>query len=615
MRARLWLRGDWLGQRNEQSFLWLHLNDGRVLAFRLPTAALADDEPIGALVEQFAQDQRGTLLEARFGDGVAIPLYAAPAAPLPALPWGDPRHHAARDFAAGLDQEVLSLLASLNRHRQWDSLRNYNRLAALAPERRSRRLQAVTRFPLLAAPVLLSAHRYLEFAGGKRHAWRNHDARVLEAIDWGRDLTGALARHYGISKGLVRSPICAQMWGDTALSHRRLLRLLDGIPAHRRPRACGEFTQAIDLFNLTNLLDDDADLVRLGATAFREGLEAVCAPLQERFAPLGPAFADCFDFIRAALERARQAHPCPRGLTAHRLELAWIESRGFRSLLVASRRWHERVWDQADPEQNWDQQDRTRIAAILGEHQEGEAHGRELCEAAVLVREGETMHHCVAQYWAECRDRGTRIFALGIGAERATAQYQFTLSEARFSLAQLRGPHNAQASGPLMAFAQAILTELNALGRAPARAELALDLSARRAGQSSAPRQTRRLDPAGERELAAVLAHLRPALADGELLRDFIAGYQFHGGTELEPQMDVGDTLELVREPDNPHDPQAVAVRWGGERIGYIPRRVNADIARRLDAAEHLVGHLTRLDAHADTWGRVEFAIRQAPAH
>jgi len=190
------------------------------LAFGLPAGAFEDDKAIDELVGQVAEDHRGTLLEVHLGDDSAIPLYAAPAAPLPGLPWGDPRHRAARDFAVELDQDVLNLLAGLNRHRQWDSLRNYNRLAALAPELRERRLQAVMRFPVLAAPVLLSAHHRLNLSGGKRYAWRDHDDAVLDAIDRGRDLAGALARHYDISKGLVRAPICAVMWGNTALSHR-----------------------------------------------------------------------------------------------------------------------------------------------------------------------------------------------------------------------------------------------------------------------------------------------------------------------------------------------------------------------------------------------------------
>ena len=611
VRARLWLRGDWLGLRNVLTYLWLHLDDGRALAFRLPADSFEDDQAIGELVEQVAEDRRGTLLQIHLGDGddVAVPLYAMSPTPLPTLPWGDPRHRAARDFAEGLDQAVLGLLAGLNRHRLWDSLRNYNRLAALDPVLRERRLQALNRFPLLVAPIVLSAHRQMDVAGGKRHAWRQHDGVVIDAIDRGRDLTGALAQHYGISKGLVRAPICAQMWGNTALSHRRLLRLLDGIPAHRRPRHPAEFEPAMPLFIAINLLADDAaDLGRLGSTALRAGLESVATDLEARFAPLGPAFADVVDFMRAATDRARQVHRCPRGLTTHRLALAWIETRGLRSLLAASRRWHARPWDQPDP----DPQEQP-LAAILGEHREGEAHGQELCEAADLVREGETMHHCVAQYWAECRDRGTRIFALEIGTERATAEYRFALSDARFSFAQLRGPYNAEASPLMMAFAHAILAELNALARTPARTELALWLGTGTAGRYAVPRQPRRLDPASERELATVIVHLCPAGADGELLREFVAGYQFHGGQTLEPRMDVGDALALVREPDNPHDHRAVAICWGGTRIGYVPRQVNADLAHRLDAGERLGCRLTRLDEQAAPWERVEFAIRQAP--
>ena len=125
VRSRLWVRGDWLGLRNEGWYLWLHLNDGRVFGFYLSEGVGADDQALEELVEPVAADPRGTLLEVRLGEGVAVPLYAAPAVPLPRLPRAGPWHRAAQ----GLDQEVLSLLAGLNGHRHWDSLRNYNRLA------------------------------------------------------------------------------------------------------------------------------------------------------------------------------------------------------------------------------------------------------------------------------------------------------------------------------------------------------------------------------------------------------------------------------------------------------------------------------------------------------
>lgn len=167
------------------------------------------------------------------------------------------------------------------------------------------------------------------------------------------------------------------------------------------------------------------------------------------------------------------------------------------------------------------------------------------------MREGQTMHHRVAQYWTECRDGGTRIFALSIGCERATVEYRFDRSAARFALHQLRGPRNAEPGGPMTAYARVLRTELNALERTPSRAELAVSLDARRAQRGPPARLTRRLDPQTERQLAAVLAHLR---------------------------------------------------------------RVNADIARRLDAGEALSCRITRYDEQAETWERVELAIRQEPA-
>ncbi|KAA6182589.1 hypothetical protein F2Q65_17575 [Thiohalocapsa marina] len=618
VRARLWLRGDWLGAGDSQPRLWLHLVDGRVLAFLLPETAFADDAIISPLLAQVMDDRCGTRLEIDCAGMRALPLYAAPAAPMPQLSWGDPRHAVARAFAAGLDQEVLTLLASLNSHRHWDSLRNYNRIAAREPEQRLHRLQALTRFPLLVAPIVLTAHHVLQHNGGKRHAWRVRDDRVIAAIEEGRDLVGTLARHYDISKGLVRATICRSMWGATALSHRRLLQLLDGIPAHRRPTTPKAFEQAMPLLISLNLLaDDDADLRRLGRAAFSQGLAAVCTPLHRHFGPLGPALADCRDFAQAALAWAEAHDERPRGLNAKRLQLAWIEALGFRSLLTASRRWHRWALNQPDAEAEAEDAsassaatDQRVLTPILGAYDDDDAHARELCDAVALQREGAAMHHCVANYWDDCWREGTRIFALQLRRERATAEYAFSLDTVTFSLAQLRGPCNAACSDAMSAFAEAVQEALNAPECALARGALALDLFR----QPPEPPTNRSapigLDPASQRDLARVLAPLRetPASAWG-LLQGFVAGYQHHVGPAVEPNMQVGDALELIREPENPHDPLAIAIAWRGERIGYLPRRLNVGIAERLDAGRALRCRIARLDEQAAAWGRVQFIV------
>lgn len=100
---------------------------------------------------------------------------------------------------------------------------------------------------------------------------------------------------------------------------------------------------------------------------------------------------------------------------------------------------------------------------------------------------------------------------------------------------------------------------------------------------------------------AQVTAHI---LQDSPL-----AGFQYHAGKTLWPQMQVGDALTLIREPDNSHDARAVRVEWQGRKIGYVPRRENADVARLLDRGQPLTARIVRLTEVRDPWSRVRFEI------
>ncbi|MFN3545375.1 MAG: HIRAN domain-containing protein [Thiobacillus sp.] len=101
---------------------------------------------------------------------------------------------------------------------------------------------------------------------------------------------------------------------------------------------------------------------------------------------------------------------------------------------------------------------------------------------------------------------------------------------------------------------------------------------------------------------AEVAAHV--VLQDSPL-----AGFQYHAGKAVWPQLKVGDALTLVREPDNPHDPRAVRVEWQGRKLGYVPRRENADVARLMDRGQALSARITRLAEVRDPWLRVRFEI------
>ena len=76
-------------------------------------------------------------------------------------------------------------------------------------------------------------------------------------------------------------------------------------------------------------------------------------------------------------------------------------------------------------------------------------------------------------------------------------------------------------------------------------------------------------------------------------LFDFaIAGASYYDLAAVLPGMRLGARLALIREPNNPHDANAVAVHTeAGGMLGFIPRRANSPIAQLLDA-----GHAVRAE-------------------
>ena len=113
-------------------------------------------------------------------------------------------------------------------------------------------------------------------------------------------------------------------------------------------------------------------------------------------------------------------------------------------------------------------------------------------------------------------------------------------------------------------------------------------------------------------------------------LFDFcIAGGYYHALPEVLDELRPGVLLELVREPDNPYDANAIAVHWQGRRVGYVPREANTEVARMMDeglpARAVVIGTLTAEDewdmpddlrftdaAAGDPVLRLEVAVRRA---
>jgi hypothetical protein len=88
-----------------------------------------------------------------------------------------------------------------------------------------------------------------------------------------------------------------------------------------------------------------------------------------------------------------------------------------------------------------------------------------------------------------------------------------------------------------------------------------------------------------------------------------LAGFRYGEGAGLWPLLQRGDALDLVREADNPHDPNAVRVEWRGRKLGYVPRRENAAIAWGLERGSPLRARVSRLAEHPNPARRVEFEV------
>ena len=80
-------------------------------------------------------------------------------------------------------------------------------------------------------------------------------------------------------------------------------------------------------------------------------------------------------------------------------------------------------------------------------------------------------------------------------------------------------------------------------------------------------------------------------------------------GAEVWPLLREGDPLELVPEPGNAHDLNAVRVEWRGRKLGYVPRRENAALAWGLARGTPLRARVSRLVEHPNPARRIEFEV------
>lgn len=624
IKAQVWVEARHFFSRSDAQqhcWLWLLGADDRVHALRLEASRFGEERLSAKLRTRLAraEDEPANLA----GGSVAV-LHDAPVVPVPrwAVSWGHPLQHAIRAFASRLDQEVLDLLGWLEAPGPFfGSVGNYNRLAALPEPVRTHRLQALWRFPALVPRLLLDMGGYPDMFGRDPARFDNLPSaarEVLDAIDRGRDLTGALASHFGISRALVRSPLLAQPW-RAGYVPGEVLALLDALVPEARPRAPVEVEGRLGCLRALPLDQRDGVAVSRAARLFSVGWNALWSTLEMRAdGRLEPALRDTADFLRAALAEG-QLSAGLQEMEPGDLGTAWLARRGPLSLLEASLRWHAQPqvvvpvpFDDGLPDAL------TPLIGSLEVSQHGTA--RELVTREALVVEGAAMHHCVGSYWRTCVVQGDRIFHLeGTGGERATAMYAPTNHEGgvRYALQQLRGPSNAEACTAMARLAGRVADAINEEARFEQRLDVREESFNHRERRDARPaRRARTLDPRSRQELRLVLdwcqRHASLFVRPTTLYTGPIAGFAHADGLRLLQRLEAGDAVQLVREPHNPHDERAVRVDWNGRKLGYIPRVENAPVAQRVDGGGALVARILRVHRSGNAWNAVEIEVEPA---
>jgi hypothetical protein len=92
-----------------------------------------------------------------------------------------------------------------------------------------------------------------------------------------------------------------------------------------------------------------------------------------------------------------------------------------------------------------------------------------------------------------------------------------------------------------------------------------------------------------------------------------LAGIQYYTAKEWWAEMQASDRLELIREPGNRHDANAIRVEWKGHKLGYVPRRENEAVAQAMDQGTRLEASISKLQRHRSPWQRLKMDIYVLP--
>ena len=90
----------------------------------------------------------------------------------------------------------------------------------------------------------------------------------------------------------------------------------------------------------------------------------------------------------------------------------------------------------------------------------------------------------------------------------------------------------------------------------------------------------------------------------------FIAGVQHHPGMrEVIKDLKVGTVLDLVPDPENKYDPNAVRIEYEENMLGYVPMKISAEVSGLMEV-EELYCAIEKIDPSASPWEQCEVTVQ-----
>ncbi|MBA4154734.1 HIRAN domain-containing protein [Flavobacterium sp.] len=94
------------------------------------------------------------------------------------------------------------------------------------------------------------------------------------------------------------------------------------------------------------------------------------------------------------------------------------------------------------------------------------------------------------------------------------------------------------------------------------------------------------------------------------LLQCFVRGFQYYNGPQIIDEINQSGLLEMVREPKNKYDKNAIALHFNQQKIGFIPMESNEMLAVLLDTGLlTLQAEITHIEKMAMDWEKIHIAI------